>query len=476
MKSLKKILSLLLAALLTAGCASVVYAVNPEAQQEKEPNGDKAHADCFHLDGRIDGSISTVDDEDWYYFEVVSPGLATVTLSHDAKEGADKDAAYFSVEICDEEGDLVAAFKSTGGDKNAVSDSFGASPGKFYVKVVSAQVCDSTLHYSLAPRIDLNALVEVENNNAPERATPLALSSKGDEKIYHGVVTPGDVDYYSVSVPAPGVLYFYLYNGSVERGDYKITLYQYIDAGEAKRVSLGSLTVSKLDGKKMSPSVGVNGGRYLIGVEGVDGSVGAYRTRAFFFLNNESEYEFNDDTQRATQIFMSEGTDGVVCGGIFGSTFDNRDVDYFKFKVPEKNYGYEIKLSAFGDEAAGKAGKWITSIERDKKVIVQNVEATGTKPAEISTDALSKGIYYVKITSGNNDGANDGVYRLELKAKPKPSQDDEGSLWEKIKQLDWKGFWENFSDWITKIGYVQIVRDIVKSFIDVIKHLGSLQK
>ena len=70
---------------------------------------------------------------------------------------------------------------------------------------------------------------------------------------------------------------------------------------------------------------------------------------------------------------------------------------------------------------------------------------------------------------------NNGIYELSIKAKDKPEEDEKDkNLWEKIQDLDWQGFWDNFSDWIGKIDFISIIKSISSSFIRVITALISM--
>ena len=470
MKKAKSVLSIVMAMLVVMSC---MFAASAAEVTEKEDNGTAATAVSFEIKDTVKGALSKIDDVDYYSFKVEKAGLVTVSVAHNAIAGADPTSTVLTVEILDANGNKITQFTSKATDTKSSSDAFGASAETYYVEITAGNIFDNALgyNYELTASLDSAALSETEDNNTAAKANAMQLSASGSPKVYTGYISENDVDYYSITVPGPGIVYFYIYNGSAVRGNYSATLLSYVDKGEAVEKALGTITVNENEASKMSPGVGVNAGTYLIKIAGNGGSTGTYQTRAFYFTNDKSEMEYNNDNGSAN--FVNIG------GTILASVFDKGDIDCFKFTVPANNYGYEITLKS---QDTANEGKWqIVSIanqdglatDKDGKVIADNVVATEKEEAKISTGTLAAGTYYIKVKAGNV--VNNGIYELSIKAKDKPEEDEKDkNLWEKIQDLDWQGFWDNFSDWIGKIDFISIIKSISSSFIRVITALISM--
>ena len=62
------------------------------------------------------------------------------------------------------------------------------------------------------------------------------------------------------------------------------------------------------------------------------------------------------------------------------------------------------------------------------------------------------GVYYIKVSSGSNYCKSNYIVKAQ---KAEPTKDDsDKSLIDRIKELDWKGFWKNnnFGDLLKNLG------------------------
>lgn len=474
MKKAKSIVALLLALLVVVGCSMSAFAAVTEGS-ETEINDTPETANNMGLSYKMKGHISKADDIDYYKFEVTTPSLVYVTLEHSTISGAS--STYFVAEVLNSNGDTVSTLKSKGTDAKISTDPFAAEAGVFYIKVTMGQILLESLEYTVCATPETAAYVETEPNDIVSKATPLQLSTSGNKKQYYGSISSSvsengvvvsDVDYYSISIPSPGAVYFYLYNGTATKGEYKATFYAYLDGanGVATPKSLGSITINANQSYVMSPSVGVNGGNYILKIEGVNGSIGGYQTRVYYLSDSTTEYEYNNVKEYANLI----GTSGKT----YGSVFDANDVDFYRFTASKGNNGFTIKFN-LEDSDKKTDGQWTVSLVDSNGSVVAKVDATNTKAAEITTEALNAGVHYIVIEAGNV--ANSGIYSISLTAnaaKVEDKKDDDKSFFDKIKDLPWGDFADNFNGWFEKIDVGSIISSITASIVTVLTYLFAL--
>lgn len=476
MKKAKKILAILLALIVVMGCSMTAFAATELT--ESESNDTYSDADTMGLANKIKAVLDDADDVDYFSFEIANPCLITVNIEHAAITAAT--STYFKVEVINANGEDVMTFKSEGKDAKTSSAPFAAEKGTYYVAVSMGQSHSSTLEYTLSATIDTTANTEKEPNDLASKATALTLSTSGSKKQYYGTivnkddpetedVVEADVDYFSLDIPAPGAIYFYLYNGSSAKGNYKATLYAYLDGANGQPVakSLGSIDITSNEASVISPSVGVNGGNYLLKIEGVNGCVGGYQTRVYYLTDDNSEYEYNNVQDHANFVSTNSLT--------YGSIFDKADVDFYKFNVTDSNNGVKVKLAV---NAADKdiEGQWTVSIIAPNKSVIAKFDATNTKAAEKETEKLEAGQYYIKVETGNVLSA--GLYELSVTAKPAaaptPDEPDSPSFIDQIKDLPWGDFVGNFAGWFENINVLGILTSILASVAQVFTYLFSM--
>ncbi len=465
MKKIKSLLALILAVLIAFGGTLCAFAADPE---ETEDNGDFATANALVLDSSIKGNIADADDVDFYAITAKENGLVTVTLAHDVKTDADADASYFEVTVFDSEKNILDTFKSTGADAS-VSFDFSVIPGVYYVKVDWDRVLDDTLEYLLTATIDKTALFESETNNTPSQATELTLSKKGDTKLYYGAITEDDVDYYLVTFAKPSLAFFGIYNTASKSGSYKASLIKVVDGldGLTTEKVVGTIAIDDVERVKESPLFGVNGGTYYLKVEGVGGSTGGYQVRVFAGDSNSTdEYEYNNEEKYANVITENNT--------VTGNIFDASDVDIFKFTAPNKNNGYEITIADYDGKKDVTNGQWFVQItDENGNTVEEKVTVFNSEKAVVETEALEKGIYFVKISAGNVFTGE--TYKVTLAEKEASADDEEDDgittideFIADIKAIDWSGFWKNFEGWFEYINIGGIIQDLMTSVMSFI--------
>ena len=476
MKKAKKILALLLALLVVMGCSMTAFAATEFT--EEEINDTYNTANPMGIASKIKAVLDTADDVDYFSFEVSSPCLITVNIEHAAITGGV--STYFTVDIINANGEDILTFRSKGETAKESSAPFAAEKGVYYAAVSMGQSHSATLEYTLSATIDTAANAEKEPNDVASKATAMTLSTTSSKKSYYGTIanvdnpsTPEievDVDYYSIDIPAAGAIYFYLYNGTSNAGNYKATLYAYLDGVNAQPVakSLGSINITANEASVISPSVGVNAGNYLLKVEGVNGDVGGYQARVFYLTDDSSEYEYNNTKDLANPI---KATGSVY----FGSTFDKNDVDYYRFTLNSSNGGVKVKL-AVNPSYKSEEGQWTISLIAPNKTVIKKYDATNTKAAEFETDQLEYGTYYILVEAGNV--ASSGLYELSVTEKAAPSApaddgDDDDSFIDQIMALPWGDFIGNFVEWLPNVNVFGMLTSLFGSIFDVFTNLWA---
>ena len=461
MKKIKSILSLLLAILMVAGCMATASAA---VQEEKEDNGTLGTATAFAVGTKIDGDLASAADVDYFKFTATATGLVYVKLDHAVVTGSDASATYFDVVVTNEDEVVVAEFSSTGNSASDESNSFTVSKDDiYYVKVTMGRVYSSNISYSLTAVIEKNANTESEPNNTPQDADVLECSAKDAPKNYYGALSEGDVDYFVITTPSAGVVNLYLYNDSITKGKFKATLLTYVEGahGTQELEEVTSITIEDSETTKVSPSVGLIPGKHIIKI---DGDVGAYRTRVLFRNNANVETEKNDSLILADDLTLK-----TECK----ATLDEKtDVDFFEFKAAADNAGFEILFTATNN------AQWeIRLLNSDGEAVKDPLHVTTTeknKNAKIETEKLAAGDYYVRVSAGNAHDSD--LYSIKVTPKVATSTEEpkkEQNLFDRIKDLNWGGLWDNFSGWIEEINFFGMISSLSASFIKIITYFFS---
>lgn len=460
MKKAKAVLSLLMALVMALTGIVTAFAADLE---EKEPNNEMAAATVFALADTIKGRLSDDTDVDWFCFEAKEASLVTVKLQHNIVD-ATAASSYFTVKVVDANGVEEATFTSAGSAAEAVSPAFSVAAGKHYIVVTGGQVTSTTLDYKLSVSVDSTALSEKESNNTIETATPLELSLKGAPKRYIGTIGhEGDVDYYKLTIPENGYIYYYIYNSNGTKGAYDVSLIGYVSGanGVAAAQTFGTVSIGKDDASVISPCTGLAKGTYYLKVSG---SVGGYQIRALFTPFGSAEKEYNNTFKTADTLDMTKT--------FYGSNFDKNDVDVYKFTVTQEKTKLQFVFKA--DASVTTDGKWnIVVCATDSQILTGGqLTAVRNEKATYSLYDLKPGTYYIMVTS-DSATPNSGLYTLSFEAiTVDDSGDGNKSFIQKIKDIDWSKFINSFIDWIGKIKLIPMLKAIIESIKKVI---GSLK-
>ena len=482
MKKAKSILALLMAFVMLMSFAVTGSAAT--VAEESEDNGTAKTADAFGFGTEIKGVLDKSTDTDWYSFTPDASGLAYVNLKHDEIADANKDLAYFEATIYDataatneSAAKILATFRSTGAQKTSASPSFAIDKGvTYFIKVTMGTIHSETLSYSLIASIESGALTEKEPNNIAAKATPLELSTRGNAKIYYGSISvpenaqaEDDVDWYRIVPSAKGVVYVYLYNGTIP-ADFKATLYSHYEKAngvlDEKVVTTVEIDSNKTDA--MSVAIGVDAKEYMLKIEGLNECVGGYKTRVFFEAASDAEAEYNNTEEKANEFTVGKAVRGTIS--------HDTDVDCFKFKaVGEDNVGFKISLGSAASDVK-VAGSWYISVKdaatkETVSEIYKDVVNAG-KAVEFTTEKLVAGrYYYVTVEKGGT--LTTDIYKLSVtKIEPKPDDgnNNNGDFFAQIKAY-WAEFWKNFEGWFEQINIIGIVKDLLPGIVNAMPEL-----
>lgn len=461
MKKAKVILSLLMALIMAATGLVTAFAADVE---EKEPNNSVATATAFALADTVKGKLSDTADVDYYCFEIKEASLVTVKLKHDIVD-ASVASSYFKVEILDANGAQEAEFTSAGNAEESASPAFSVAAGKHYIKVEGGQVVSSALSYAISVSVDSTALAEKESNNTIETATPLELSTKGNPKRYIGTISSkDDVDYFKLTIPQDGYIYYYIYNSNGTKGEYDVSLIGYVsgDDGVAQERTFGTITIDKDDASVISPCTGLAKGEYFLKVSGVNGSIGGYQIRALYTAFASSETEYNDTFKTADTLDMKKVT--------YGSNFSTSDVDVYKFTVTAEKTKLQLVFKT--DASVTTGGKWniVVCDAASKTLTGGQLTAVRDEKTTYSLYDLKAGTYYVMVTS-DASAPNSGLYTLSFEEITVKEDDSNKSFIDKIKDIDWSKFLNSFIGWIGQINFIPMLKAMIDSIKNVI---GSL--
>lgn len=457
MKKFKSFLAVVMALVMCMSFVSVAFAA--DVTEADSTNGVASGADAFAVGDNVTGKINSSEDVDFFAFTTAKDGLITVTVDHEAKEEAI--GTYFTVEISDEDGKVLATFDVAAKAASVSSPAFGAVAGKYFVKMTKGTVCDSTVEYKISVSVNEDALSEYEANDTTEDATEIELSTKTSLKKYVGTIPAGasDVDYYKFDIAKPGYLYVFVENDANFKGEYAVELETYSEGstGLTEWKKFGKFEVSKDDATVKSPTIGVAGdSEFYLSVTGTEGG---YKLYVVYVEDANSEAEYNDVVAFATAL--KEG------GKLYSSVFDKNDVDFYSIDVAAKTK-YTVKVTADPKTVTTDAQWKVTVLNGKSEAVAGPVTATNAKAAEIELTGLDAGKYYVKVEGG--DILNTNIYTVELSNDGADTSNM--TFKELLDSIKWKTFLDNFASWIGKINFVQIVKDIVASLVALFSTMG----
>ena len=347
---------------------------------ETEVNNSYDQADVISLGTRYSGSLSKVDDQDFYKFTLSQAGKVSLKFGNEnsSKRG------QWNVEIYNE--DKSKVFAHTYENGKAINDNIwevGLPQGNYYVKVyVDYSGFWTGEDYSLQADFVASDVWETEVNNSYEQADVISLG-----KNYYGSLSKvDDQDFYKFTLSQAGKVSLKFGNeNSSKRGQWNVEIYN----EDKSKVFAHTYE----NGKAINDNiweVGLPQGNYYVKVY-VDYSgfwTGEdYSLQADFVASDVWETEVNNSYEQADVISLGKN--------YYGSLSKSDDQDFYKFTLPEAG-----KLSLkFGDGDSSKSGSWQVVVYNENKDIMleescDNWHKFNDTLQEIQ---LPQGTYYVKV-------------------------------------------------------------------------------
>lgn len=335
------------------------------------------------------GEFSNADDENWYQFTLHEPLEFRFCLSEDPDRENESIQDGWKIEVY-REGNLeepAAVFDEFEYEDYTKKISLGT--GRFFVKVGQSEGYDLTgTPYEMF--LDVKGL-DIENNDSMETANVMRFNVQ-----YRGSMKEkGDLDYYKITVPEKGAIYYEIERRGMEPGEeWGIKIYD----PDGKEIKIGDVhprgynyhsdyeyhSCDYYDYYPLDQSsyIPVEEGTYYLCVEGYDGCYpenGEYFLEAFYTDENW-ELEDNDTPETANRIEFHEY--------YYGIDSSENDVDWFKIFIPAKGefgaYATYGNYDLYGDDPNYcKIGIY----DKNKKLVKKTN----------GYYQLAKGTYYIRV-------------------------------------------------------------------------------
>ena len=451
MKKAKALISALLACILVFGIFTVCFA-EEKTVAETEPNNDKAAATEFDMEGTATGSLSDASDTDVFKFVPAKSGIGVLTI---AAKGSDD----YAVTVTDASDKVVATFVASGTSTDSSEFDLIAN-ATYYITLKANSVAGTGGSYTIEVTNRVYANAEVEPNNELAQATTIELDTAGNSKAYYGAVTKSDVDYFAFQAKQ-GYAFIELKKIAKTSGTITAEVVTIQSTGGSEKV-IGRIANSTTDTTETSADIGTKAYTYYIKVTGE----GAYTVAAHVRVNAENEYEPNNEKAYANTF--TAGTRR------FGNLSYAEDIDLFKITTTDADKNVAIVISAdtsTTDKRNDPAGVW------NVEVLNSNMESISTgivsfdKTFECNIAEQGAGTYYIKVTASNY---SKGAYIVTTKPVEAPQT---GSLWDRIKALDWAKFWNDnsFGELMKNVDLGKVLKTVGQlSFGTIFKWIAQL--
>lgn len=402
MKTGKRILAMLLAALMAFGAISVVSFA--DGASETEPNNTYDKANTVAVDTAMGGSLSTTADVDWFTFKAGADGTAKVAIAHNT---ASSDNVFFTVQA------FSAANAPTGTSSALTLESKGSDASKdgtfavtkdttYYVRVKTANTSAVNVNYTLTCSGFTTAggsttpsdTAESEPNNAISTADVLTLG-----KLMSGsLATADDVDCYSFTCDGDAMLNLE-FSHAEQAGQtstfFTINVYNSSNAKIADAASAGTQTVINLKDVELSAGI------YYIEVsKGFTASSITYQLGVTLSAPPAAtaEAEPNDSFKDANKIRLDKPMIGALTETV-NHTLDYDD--YYYFTVSNKGV-LDFSLKHEASTAADNAKSYFKVFLYDgsKSQIAELTSCGKDASVSVPKQMVEAGTYYVCVTRG----------------------------------------------------------------------------
>lgn len=162
---------------------------------EKEDNNTTALANPISLNTVYTGDLYSIDDTDWYAFDITGRGYINLSIKPDASEDLDHLDSGWDLNLYNATGEKVNSY---GGVKNFVSENIPLMTGHYYLQVSENKYSDNSngFKYNLGVNFTAADDWEIEPNDVSSQATAIDLN-----KTYHGLTYSDDnTDWYAFTL------------------------------------------------------------------------------------------------------------------------------------------------------------------------------------------------------------------------------------------------------------------------------------
>jgi hypothetical protein len=249
-------------------------------QVESEPNNTYTQSTDFHTDHSIKGRISTMNDTDFYSFQLDMPKYLELSLL--CGNQTNFDLTLYKDSDKNQIGSITFQYD------NILPMRMGLGVGRYFLKLTGSE---SNLHYyTLSIQESIQTNLEIEPNNNIKFANAISKDSSRIGTIY----SSSDIDYYGFYLPSPSI-FSVNYMTASQTGDNKISIVDSNDQVIELRHSP--------DGKTCTIDSYNYPGNYYIKIEN-NGTVDQYSA---YTLNISSEVPI-EGLKQVTSIIISGDT------------------------------------------------------------------------------------------------------------------------------------------------------------------------
>lgn len=452
MKTMKSVIAILLALVMTLSTVMVAFAADPTA--ETEQNGTAETANPFAWSDGATGSLSDATDVDFFKFTTTKPGRATLTFRNTASA-----QTIFDVAILDAAQNVKVSFRVDTINSDVKSPNFSVIAGDYYVKV-SCGSAHSTNDYKITVAIqDFGENYETEPNNTMASASLIkGVALKSYSTVMYGIIeNASDVDYWYFNMPAPGIFEVQVRNEDQSDDRFKVQISTVFNTGDTEKV-FGEFIVSGnnfLQNRSAEMGVAKNG--YYIKVSSHDGGVGAYSLRIWPEGKIDTEFEYNGLKDRANHYDFGKT--------IYGSNSMATDLDYFRVITTNENINTSVNFEVDSTDLSGRfltSAYWKVELRGADDKVITTKDFSNTRSTSFVMNEYAAGTYYFVV----KDGTTQSKYKISTSAA-EPKQEDDSNLpfWERIAKLDWWKFWvdSGFNDLVNNLDWFPMIWDLIRT-------------
>jgi hypothetical protein len=263
---------------------------------EKSPNHKISQATSVDLNAEYSGNLSSVEDIDYFAFNLLSDGNVILIFRHE-EVGDIYD--YWNINLYGESDfNTPLGAMSVQGTEGNVSFSTGIGAGTYFIKI---EPSERALGYSwwndqyyLSVNFEQSNYYEKSPNHKITQATPIDLNTEYSGNLF----SKEDIDYFTFSLPIDGdvVMIFRHQEVSESYSYWNVNLYK----ENKTETTLATLSVKGNKLVSTSPSVPLMAGVYFVKIEPSERTLGYSWWNDQYFLKIETDVIVPDCIQAIT--------------------------------------------------------------------------------------------------------------------------------------------------------------------------------